>query len=67
MFCLRTQQKNLPHVEQHFDSVPSLSRDSDVGDLPVDLVHQAMNHRCSELAKLYRCVTSTRITMRSFW
>ena len=28
----------MSHAAPHFDSVPSLSRDSDVGDLPVDLV-----------------------------
>ena len=31
------QQKDLPHAVPHFDSVPSLSRDSDVGDLSLDL------------------------------
>ena len=38
VLCVGTQQKNLPHAVPHFDSVPSLSRDSDVGDLLVDLV-----------------------------
>ena len=34
---LGMQQKDLPHAVPHFDSVPSLSRDSDVGDLSLDL------------------------------
>ena len=33
-----TQTKDLPHAAPHFDSLPPLSSDSDVGDLPVDLV-----------------------------
>ena len=55
MFCLGTQQKNLPHAVPHFDSVPSLSRDSDVGDLPVDLVasrHDPSVFRASQVISL---------------
>ena len=35
---LGTQQKDLPHAVPHFDAVPSLSCDSRVEDLAVDLI-----------------------------
>ena len=38
MLRLGSQQKDFSHAAPHFDSVPSLSRDSDVEDLPVDFV-----------------------------
>ena len=64
---LGTQPEDLPHAAPHFDPVPSLSSDSDVGDLPVDPVASSRDPSVFRACQVVLFVSGTRTAMRSFW
>ena len=65
MTCPETLE-DLPHAALHFDPVPSLSSDSDVGDLPVDPVASSRDPSVFRACQVVLFV-GMRTAMRSFW